>query len=191
MAAGSVTVPADILVITEIAHPQGNGKERSVRSACRSIRIEGGKEEAMKRIRLLVLLGMVAIALPLGLLQGIAKATGTSGTTNYVSINQYADYDIEGTFVDLGLQVTCKDPSKKGNVKVHVSQYDPETPYPIAEADGTQLVVCDGRSHYVTVSAFGGVFDGGTAKATAQLFTVSSGIKPVAKAARWIIIRHV
>jgi hypothetical protein len=145
----------------------------------------------MKRIRLLVLLGMVAVALPLGLLQGIAKATGTSGTTNYVSINQYADYDTEGTFVDLGLQVTCSDSTGRGNVQVHVSQYDPETPYPVAEASGTQLVVCDRRSHYVAVSAFGGVFDGGTAKATATLTTVSGGIKPVASAARWIVIRHV
>jgi hypothetical protein len=149
----------------------------------------------MKRIRLLILLGMVAVALPLGLLQGIAKATDTSGITGRLSINQYADYDTEGTWLDLGLQVTCKDPSGKGNVQVHVSQYEPETPYPVAEADGTQLVVCDGRSRYVTVSAFGGVFDGGKAYATAGLFSVSSPPppvgEPVATAARWISIRQV
>jgi hypothetical protein len=145
----------------------------------------------MKRIRLLILLGMVAVALPLGLLQGIAKATGTSGTTGRVSINQYADYDTEGTWLDLGLQVACTDPSGRGEVQVHVSQYDPETPYPAAEAGGVQLVVCDGRSHYVNLSAFGGVFDGGRAYATATVTTVGSGIKPVAKAARWITIRNV
>ena len=145
----------------------------------------------MKRIRLLILLGMVAVALPLGLLQGLAKATGTSGTTGHLSINQYADYDTEGTYLDLGLQVACTDPAGKGNVQVHVSQFEPETPYPVAEAGGTQFVVCDGRSRYVTVSAFGGVFDGGKAYATATLTTVSSGITPVATAARWISIRAV
>jgi hypothetical protein len=144
----------------------------------------------MKRIRLLILLGMVAVALPLGLLQGFAKAAGTSGTTGRVSINQYADYDNVGTFLDVGLQVACTDPLGGGNVQVHVSQYMPETPYPAAEGDGTQQVVCDGRSRYVTVSVFGGVFDGGKAIATARLITLSS-VKPVAKATRQISIRAV
>jgi hypothetical protein len=146
----------------------------------------------MKRIRLLVLLGMVAVALPLGLLHGVAGATGSTGTSGHMSINQYADYDTEGTYLDLGLQVACTDPTGKGNVQVHVSQYEPETPYPVAEGNGTQQVVCDGRSHYVTVSVFGGVFDGGKAYATATLTTVTSPpLKPVATAARWISIRAV
>jgi hypothetical protein len=143
----------------------------------------------MKRIRLLILLGMVAVALPLGLLQGIAKATGTSGR---VSINQYADYDNVGTFLDVGLQVACTDPLGAGNVTVHVSQSQPETPYPVAEGEGTQQVVCDGRSRYVAVSVFGGVFDGGKAFATATLTTVSSPpLEPVATASRQISIRVV
>ena len=146
----------------------------------------------MKRIRLLVLLGVVAVALPLGVIfAGGAGATGTSGTTGRVSINQYADYDNVGTFLDVGLQVACTDSTGRGHVEVHVSQYEPETPYPAAEGDGTQNVVCDGRSRYVTVSVFGGVFDGGKAYATATLFTVTSGIKPVATATRQISIRAV
>jgi hypothetical protein len=149
----------------------------------------------MKRIRLLILLGMVAIALPLGLLQGFAKAAGTSGVSGRVSINQYADYDSVGTFLDVGLQVACTDPlGKMGTVEVRVSQQVPETPYPVAEGDGTQQVVCDGRSRYVTVSVFGGVFDGGKAKATATLFTLSRPYPvgpPVAIATRQISIRAV
>jgi hypothetical protein len=150
----------------------------------------------MKRIRLLILLGMVAVALPLGLLQGIAKAKGTSGSTSgstgQVSINQYADYDAVGTFLDVGLQVACTDPlGTAGNVQVHVSQSVPETPYPAAQGDGTQEVVCDGRSRYVTVSVFGGVFDGGKATATATLTTISSFPTPVATATRQISIRAV
>ena len=34
----------------------------------------------MKRIRLLILLSVLAVALPVGLLSGVAKATGGSGT---------------------------------------------------------------------------------------------------------------
>jgi hypothetical protein len=149
----------------------------------------------MKRIRLLILLGMVAVALPLGLLQGIARATGASGASGRVSINQYADYDAAGTFLDVGLQVACTDPlGTAGNVQVHVSQSVPETPYPVAEGDGTQEVVCDGRSRYVTVSVFGGVFDGGKAKAIAAVFTLSHPYPvgpPVAIATRQISIRAV
>jgi hypothetical protein len=49
----------------------------------------------MKRIRLLVLLGLVAIALPLGVIfSGGAGATGSSGTS--VSISQTADSNAFG-----------------------------------------------------------------------------------------------
>jgi hypothetical protein len=195
MAAGSVAVPQTFRWLRELPTPGQWERKVSEIGLVGSIRNEGGKEAVMKRIRLLILLGMVAVALPLGLLQGLAKATGTSGTTGHLSINQYADYDTEGTYLDVGLQVACTDPRGKGNVQVHVSQYEPETPYPRAEGDGTQLVVCDGRSRYVTVSVFGGVFDGGKAYATAALFSVSSPPPPVgesvATAARWISIRAV
>jgi hypothetical protein len=126
----------------------------------------------MKRIRLLILLGMVAVALPLGLLQGIAKATGSSGTGSSVSINQYADYDFAGTNLDVGLIVNCTGAS--GAVDVTVTQSPPETPYPVSAGSGPQIVVCDGRSHYVGVTVVGFGFDAGKAMASAAL-TAPSG----------------
>jgi hypothetical protein len=145
----------------------------------------------MKRIRLLVLLGMVAVALPLGLLQGVARARSTSSTpTGSVSINQYADWDFVGVFLDVGLHVSCTDPTGAGNVLVEVTQTPPQSPSVPAHGDGTQRVVCDGRSHYVGVTVTPGPFDAGRAYATATLTTVSS-VKPVATASRWIAIRVV
>jgi hypothetical protein len=128
---------------------------------------------------------MVAVALPLGLLQGIAKATGSSGTGSSVSINQYADYDFEGTNLDVGLQVACTGGS--GAVDVTVTQSPPETPYPFGAGSGPQIVVCDGRSRSVAVTIVGGGFDAGKAIATAEL-TASSGNKTVT---RQILIRVV
>jgi hypothetical protein len=134
----------------------------------------------MKRIRLLVLLGMVAVALPLGLLQGVAKATGSS-----VSINQYADYDFAGTNLDVGLQVACTGGS--GAVDVTVTQSQPETPYPVAAGSGPQIVTCDGRSRSVAVTIVGFGFDAGKATATAELTAPSGNVKVT----RQILIRVV
>jgi hypothetical protein len=142
----------------------------------------------MKRIRLLILLGMVAVALPLGLLHGIAKArpaTGSTGT-NSVSINQYADWDFVGAFLDVGLQVTCT--GGTGVVFVDVSQTPPETPSVPGHGNGTQRVVCDGRSHSVAVSVTPGPFDAGKAYAIADLETLTGG---TAHAERWIQVRVV
>ena len=128
----------------------------------------------MKRIRLLILLGMVAVALPLGLLQGIAKATGSSGTGSSVSINQYADYDFAGAILDVGLHVTCTGGS--GAVDVTVTQAPPETPYPGGAGSGPQIVVCDGQSHAVAVTIGGFGFDAGKAVATASLVAPSGDV---------------
>jgi hypothetical protein len=143
----------------------------------------------MKRIRLLILLGMVAVALPLGLLQGMAKATGSSGTTNSVSINQYADYDFMGTNLDVGLIVNCTGTptDNSGAVVVRVDQKPPETPYPFGAGSGPQIVVCDGRSRSVAVTIDGFGFDAGKAYATATL-TSPTG---TATATRQIQIRVV
>jgi hypothetical protein len=129
----------------------------------------------MKRIRLLILLGMVAVALPLGLLQGIAKASGGSRTGSSVSINQYADYEFAGGILDVGLQVSCTGVS--GVLDVTVTQNYPETPYPpMAAGSGPQDVVCDGRSHSVAVTIGGGIFDAGKATATATLLAPSGNV---------------
>ena len=137
----------------------------------------------MKRIRLLILLGMVAVALPLGILQGIAKATGSSGTGSSVSINYYADYEFVGGILDVGLHVSCTGGS--GALDVTVTQEPPETPYPMAAGSGPQIVVCDGHSHSVAVTIGGGVFDAGKATAKATL-VAPSGNKTVT---RQILIR--
>jgi hypothetical protein len=145
----------------------------------------------MKRIRLLILLGMVAVALPFGLLQGIAKATGSSGTTNSVSINQYADFEDVGATLDVGLVVSCKSMTGTGVVDVTVTQTYPETPQPLAAGSGPQDVVCDGRSHSVGVTIGGTFFDAGKAYAKADLVTTDSFPDVAAHAERTIQIRVV
>ena len=140
----------------------------------------------MKRIRLLVLIGAVAVALPLGLIP--AKATGT--TTNSVTIQQYADYDAAGLVLDVGLYVTCKGNgtiAHNGLVDVWVEQYPPQTPYPVGFGSGPQSVVCDGRSHAVGVTVGGQGFDAGRAKATATL-TPGLGGGGAVTTTKWITI---
>lgn len=143
----------------------------------------------MKRLRLLVVLGAIAVALPLGLTT--AKATGsTGGSYNSVSIQQYADYDAAGFVLDVGLYVTCKGngtPAHNGLVTVQVNQYPPQTPYPVGFGSGPQSVVCDNRSHAVTVTLGGEGFDGGLAKATATLNPGLGGGSSVTTT-RWITI---
>ncbi|HEV2929567.1 MAG TPA: hypothetical protein VGW74_12810 [Propionibacteriaceae bacterium] len=133
----------------------------------------------MKRIRLLVLAGAIATALPFGM--SAVGATGGSGSSSYVSINDKADYDFIGTNLDVGLKVTCKDSTGYGTVLVHVDQAPPATPYPVGYGSGPQSVVCDGRAHSVAVTIIGAGFDGGRATATATLTTPtnSSGNKTV------------
>ena len=138
----------------------------------------------MKRIRLLVLLGAVAVALPLGLTT--ARATGTTGTTNQVTIQQYADYDAAGFAIDVGLYVRCSG-GVNGLVTVNVSQSPPQTPYPVTFGSGQQSVVCDGITHAVGVTFVGEGYDAGLAKATATL-TIPSVPPKTVTATRWITI---
>jgi hypothetical protein len=126
----------------------------------------------MKRVRLLVLLGAIAVALPFGLLP--AKATGGGGATSSLSINQNAQYDLLGGIIHVGLRVRCAPQPTPGFVEVHVKQSPPQV---FVEANGDGFnpeVVCDGATHSVGVSVFvdgaGGPFDAGTAVATATLF---------------------
>jgi len=139
----------------------------------------------MKRIRLLVLLGAVAVALPLGLTT--AKATGSS--TSSVTIHEQADYDAAGFVLDVGLNVRCYG-GVNGLVDVTVNQYPPETPFPIGFGSGPQSVVCDGKSHTVGVTIVGEGFDAGRAKATAVL-TIPSVPPTRVTSVRWITIVEV
>ena len=136
----------------------------------------------MKRLRLLVLLGAVAVALPLALTT--AHATGGGGTpANQVTIQEHVDYDFVGAQLDVGLYVRCTGGS--GSVIVNVSQSPPETPYPVSAGSGPQIVVCDGSTHTVGVTITGFGFDAGRAWATADLTTDTLGS---AHAQRWITI---
>jgi hypothetical protein len=142
----------------------------------------------MKRIRLLVLLGAVAVALPLAL--STAHATGT---TSSVSIHEQADYDAVGFVIDVGLNVRCQGDgtlATNGLVSVTVDQYPPETPYPVATGSGPQSVVCDGKTHTVGVTLVGEGFDAGRAKATAT-FTPGAGGGNSVTATRWITLIEV
>jgi hypothetical protein len=135
----------------------------------------------VKRIRLLVLLGAVALALPLGFLQGVAGATGGGGTQ--VSIQQYADYNLAGAQLDVGLYVRCSGGS--GVAQVTVTQESPETGTPTTGTGFNPAVVCDGRTHSVGVSLIGSLFDPGRAKAKADVTSLGGGS---AHAERWITI---
>ena len=112
----------------------------------------------MKRLRMLVLLGAIAVALPLGLTT--AKAAGTSGTTDTtsVTIDSTADFEFAGTQLDVGLRVRCYGGS--GFVDVTVEQSPPETPVGAA-GTGAAPVVCDGKTRPVGVTIEGALYDEG------------------------------
>ena len=121
----------------------------------------------MKRIRLLVLLSALAIALPLGVLSGVAKAGGSTGSTSSITINQNAQYDAYGGIIHVGMRVRCPASPLFGAITVTVTQEPPESTLP---ANGTNLVkdvVCDGQTHTVGSTILGDHFDAGRAYATA------------------------
>jgi hypothetical protein len=136
----------------------------------------------MKRIRLLILLSALAVALPIGLLSGIAKATGSTGTS--VSISQTADYNFAGTQLDVNLFVRCT--GGIGLAEVTVNQPHPETGFPMTTGEGLNPdVVCDGRTHSVGVTLIGAVYDPGRAYAIVDV-TAPSG---PAHSEKWITIK--
>jgi hypothetical protein len=140
----------------------------------------------MKRIRLLILLGMVAVALPLGLLQGVAKATGRSGSTDTtsVAISPTADFNTYGGQLDVQLFVRCTGVS--GTADVTVTQTTPDSGDPAAMGIGSNpAVVCDGQTHTVGVTVTGGLFDPGKAYAIADVNSLGGG---TAHAESWINI---
>jgi hypothetical protein len=137
----------------------------------------------MKRIRLLALLGVVAVALPLGVVfTGGAGATGSSGTTTSVSIRQYADFNLAGVELDVGLNVRCT--GGLGTASVTVKQYPPESGTPVIGSGANPDVVCDGRTHSVGVTVVGTLYDAGKAYAIADV-TSPGG---TAHAERWITV---
>ena len=143
----------------------------------------------VKRIRLLVLVGAVAIALPFGLTS--AGATGGGGPANSVAIREKAQFNFQGTYIEVGLTVRCQangNPPPLRTVDVFVKQDYPETPYPQgATGLGSQSVVCDGVARSVAVTVPVGLFDAGRAWAEATL----DPLTPTATAKRWITIVHV
>jgi len=122
---------------------------------------------------------------------GSALAGGTTGTSS-VAINQYADFDTFGTFLDVGLQVRCFGGTEdsEGIVTVNASQQRPDTSA-AAEGAGFQDVVCDGRTHSVGVSVFGAKFDAGKALATATVTAPGNPSLIVAASTRQILVRVV
>jgi hypothetical protein len=145
------------------------------------VRFEG---EVVKRIRMLIPLGILAVALPIGLLQGVAKADDGGGSPNQVTIQEEASYILAGSVIDVGLAVRCQGGS--GDVNVTVTQSPPETPFPVGAGSGPSPVVCDGKTHEVAVTVFGFGFGAGQAWATADLTVGSPTV--VAHDQRWINI---
>ena len=142
----------------------------------------------MKRIRMLTLLGVLAVTLPIGLLQGVAKADDRGGPPNQVTIQQYASYILASSVINVGLDVKCQpgNGGGSGEVIVNVMQSPPQTPYPVGAGSGPSPVVCDGNTHPVAVTITGFGFGAGKAWATADL---SVGTQTgVANDQRWITI---
>jgi hypothetical protein len=137
--------------------------------------------EVVKRIRLLVLLSVLAVALPVGVLSGIAKATPSADGSEII-INQNAQYDALGALVHVGLRARCP-VGLPGTITVTVKQDPPETTTPSEGTNLVKQVVCDGQNHTVGVTIFGPNFDAGRAYATAAF--VSGGTDADA---RWINI---
>jgi hypothetical protein len=135
----------------------------------------------MKRIRLLILLGVVAVALPFGLSR--AGATTTSTGTTDVTLSTTAQYDFVGTIIHVGFKARCT--GGTGQIVVTVKQYPPETPEPMGAGGFFNNVACDGQTHTggVTVSGMG--FDPGKAWAEATLTSPGGSDTD----ARWIDIR--
>jgi hypothetical protein len=127
-----------------------------------------GEGEVVKRIRMLTLLGMLAVVLPVGLVQGAAEADAAGPQ---VIIQPDASYNLAGAVLNVGLNISCQGGS--GEVVVNVTQSPPQTPYPVGAGSGPQPVVCDGQMHTVAVTVAGFGFDAGTAWATADLTTGS------------------
>ena len=141
----------------------------------------------MKRIRLLVLLSVLAVALPVGLLTGVAKAAKGTGAESQLSIDQHAQYDVLGNVIHVGLKARCPASALPGTIHVHVVQDPPES---VTHTEGDSLVkevVCDGQTHTVGATIFNPLlelgFDEGRAYATAEF--VAGG---AATAERWIDI---
>jgi hypothetical protein len=142
----------------------------------------------VKRIRLLVVAGVIATALPIGI--STAGATGSPPPANYVTIKDKAQFNFNGTYIEVGLTVKCKN---NGNplrtVDVFVKQDYPETPFPQgATGVGARNVVCDGVARSVAVTVPVGLFDAGRAWAEATLDPITG---PTATAKRWITIVNV
>jgi hypothetical protein len=133
----------------------------------------------MKRLRFIILLSTVAVALAVPV---VAKATGGSGPASQVTIQEKVDYDFAGAALDVGLYVRCSGGS--GSVIVDVMQYPPETPYPVGAGSGPQIIACDSKTHSVGVTITGFGFDAGRAKATATLTAPSGNVTTT----RWVNI---
>jgi hypothetical protein len=128
-----------------------------------------GKEDLMKRIRLLILLGALAVALPFGVL--FTGSAGAAPAFADVSIEPNAQYDVLGNILHVEVRAACS--GGAGAVVVEVEQSPPETEQPVAFGSGPRSVVCDGTSHEVGVTIFGEGFDAGKALATATLTVVN------------------
>jgi hypothetical protein len=146
----------------------------------------------MKRIRLwlLILLGALAVALPFGLLS--ASVAGAQSASASVLIEPNAQYDIQGSILQVEVKATCT--GGAGSVVVQVTQSPPQTPYPVAVGSGPNAVMCDGKMHEAGVTIYGEGFDAGKALATATLTVVDSTTLQVLKTdtdKRYIDIRVV
>jgi hypothetical protein len=142
----------------------------------------------MRRIRLLVVLGALAVALPLGLTTAKATGTTTGRSSGSVSIVSPAQYNLNGTYITVQLYVSCPPAGAVGTgvVNLTVDQEYPETPDPLG-AHGTFFanVVCDGRSRAVAVTVPVGPYDAGKAFAAAVLVPPSGD---TVETSRWIQI---
>lgn len=135
----------------------------------------------MKKLVVGAAVAAAAIAVPLAVAPSMSGATGGSPSTE-ISINDKADYDFQGTTLDLSGKAKCTGTGGQGMVSASVSQAPPETPFPITLSTGDNLIVCDGQWHSFGLTILGAGYDVGRAKATVTVVPVAgSPMKTVTK----------
>jgi len=137
----------------------------------------------VKRIRMLTVLGILAVALPIGLLPGVAQADDGGPQ---VIIQQDASYILASSVIDVGLDVKCQGGS--GEVVVNVTQSPPQTPYPVGAGSGPSPVVCDGQMHPVAVTVTG--FGFGAGKAWRYMHAASTALYSPSDFGRLVRLFH-
>jgi hypothetical protein len=115
----------------------------------------------MKKLALTAGTGLALALAPIG----VGAVQASSAYANVI-VETTAQYDIQGSELQVGVKATCT--GGLGAVSVQVTQSPPESSVEAVGESGN-TVACDGRQHETAVTVFGEGFDAGKALATATL----------------------